>query len=171
MNIEEKEKIFEEAFRENRDRIYRLCYTSLNNKEEADDLFQEVMINVWRGLDGFRKESQLSTWIYRITVNTALLFNKRFRTKANRFIIFDPDKMDKTHPYTDPFQNSIDEDLQLLNKAIAGLKKQDRLIIGLFLEGVSYEEISDIVGISANYVGVKINRIKAELAKRMEEMQ
>lgn len=66
-----------------------------------------------------------------------------------------------------PFEKNMDEDLKNLQEAIAKLKKQDRIIIGLFLEDTSYEEISEIVGISPNYVGVKINRIKTTLAKTM----
>ncbi|MGA7837519.1 MAG: sigma-70 family RNA polymerase sigma factor [Ignavibacteriaceae bacterium] len=69
----DKEKLFTEVFKENRDKIYRLCYTSINNKDDVEDLFQEVMLNVWRSLENFRHESKFSTWIYRITVNTALL--------------------------------------------------------------------------------------------------
>ena len=165
----EKEKIFTEVFEDNRDRIYRLCYTSINNKSDVEDLFQEVMINVWRSLDDFRHESKISTWIYRITVNTALLYNKRFKTRSSRFINFGPVELDEGHSSEEPFQMSKDEDLKRLHEAISKLNKQDRIIIGLYLEDMSYEEIAEIVGISVNYVGVKINRIKTVLAGKMEE--
>lgn len=171
MTSSEKEKMFTGVFKENKDRIFRLCYTSLNNKDEVDDLFQEVMINVWRSLESFRNESKISTWIYRITVNTALLFNKRFKTKLNRFANLEPNELDEYHHYEDSFQKNLDEELKSLHNAIAKLNKQDRLIIGLFLEDMSYEEISEIVGISTNYVGVKINRIKTVLAKTMEGLK
>lgn len=167
----EKEKLFTEVFKENKDIIFRLCYTSLNNKDDVDDLFQEVMLNVWRNLESFRQEAKISTWLYRITVNTALLYNKRFKTKSNRFMNTEPVVIDENHPSDDPFQNNNDEELKILHKAIAQLKKQDRIIIGLFLEDMSYEDISEIVGISVNYVGVKINRIKTLLAKSMEEIK
>ncbi len=170
MSSEEKEKLFNEVFKENKDRIFRLCYTSLNNKDEVDDLFQEVMANVWRSLDGFRNESKISTWIYRITVNSALLFNKRYKTKSGRFQNLEPHELEEMHAGS-PFEKSLDDDLKNLHKAIAELGKQDRIIIGLFLEGTSYEEISEIVGISQNYVGVKINRIKTALAKTMGGME
>ena len=166
MSSEEKEKLFTEVFKENKDRIFRLCYTSLNNKDEVDDLFQEVMTNVWRSLDSFKNNSKISTWIYRITVNSALLFNKRFKTKSGRFQNLDHQELDEMHG-SSPFEKNMDEDLKNLQEAIAKLNKQDRIIIGLFLEDTSYEEISEIVGISPNYVGVKINRIKTALAKTM----
>jgi len=171
MIASEKEKKFSIVFKENKDRIFRLCYASLNNKDEVDDLFQEVMINIWRSLESFRNESKISTWIYRITVNTALLFNKRFKAKSSRFMNFEPNVLDENHPHEDSFIKTFDEDLKNLHKAISQLKKQDRLIIGLFLEDMSYEEISEIVGINTNYVGVKINRIKSVLAKTMEGMK
>ena len=168
MTSNEKEKLFTGIFKENRDRIFRLCYTSLTNKDDTEDLFQEVMLNVWRNLESFRGESKIRTWIYRITINTALLFNKRFSKKTNRFLNFEPSEMENNHAHSDSFKESLSEDLKLLHKAIESLNKQDRLIIGLYLEEISYEEISDIVGISVNYVGVKINRIKAALSKLME---
>ena len=171
MTTTEKDKLFTEVFNGNKNMIFRLCYTSLNNKDDVDDLFQEVMMNVWRSLDNFRNDSKISTWIYRITVNTSLLYNKRFKTKTTRFMNFEPGEMDERHSYEDDFQNSQDEELKHLHTAISKLKKQDRIIIGLFLEDMSYEEISEIVGISVNYVGVKINRIKSVLAKTMEEIK
>jgi len=167
----DKDKIFTEVFKENRDKIYRLCYTSINNKDDVEDLFQEVMLNVWRSLENFRHESKFSTWIYRITVNTALLYNKKFQTKSNRFINFGPAELDENHSSENPFQMSEDEDLKKLHEAISQLNKQNRIIIGLYLEDMSYEEIAEIVGISMNYVGVKINRIKTVLAGKMEVMK
>ncbi len=167
----EKENNFIEVFRENKDIIFRLCYVSLNNKDDVDDLFQEVMINVWRNLDNFRRESKIKTWLYRITVNTALLYNKKFSTKSKRFKNIDPMMLGEEHYYEEPFTQNLDQDLKNMHRAISMLQKQDRIIIGLFLEGVSYKEISDIVGISINYVGVRINRIKAALAKTMEGLK
>ena len=170
MIISEKEKLFTGIFKENKDIIFRLCYTSLNNKDDVDDLFQEVMMNVWRSLENFRQEAKISTWLFRITVNTALLYNKRFKAKSNRIKNVEPYELDVNHHNEDPFQNSNNEDIKILNKAISLLNKQDRIIIGLHLEDMSYEEISEIVGISINYVGVKLNRIKSILAKTMEEL-
>ena len=170
MTVSEKEKLFNGIFKENKDMVFRLCYTSLKNKDDVDDLFQEVMINVWRSLESFRQEAKISTWLYRIAVNTALLYNKRFKRKSGRIKNVQPLELDENHFSADPFQNNNDEDLKILNKAISRLEKQDRIIIGLYLEDVSYEEISEIVGISVNYVGVKINRIKQALAKSMEEL-
>ncbi len=81
MKKSDKEELFIQMFNENREKTYRLCYAYLYDKTEIDDLFQEIMINVWNSLGQFRFESKISTWVYRIAVNTALLFNKKTSQK------------------------------------------------------------------------------------------
>ena len=83
--INNKENLFIDILNENKDRIYRLCMGYLIDKQEVDDLFQDVMINIWRGLDSFRGEAQISTWIYRIAVNTSLIYNKKAIVKILLF--------------------------------------------------------------------------------------
>ena len=164
MNSAEKEALFFKIFRDNKDRLYRLCLGYLKNADEVQDLFQEVMLNIWRGLEGFRAESKVSTWVYRIAVNTSLLYLK----KVNRIKKMTEDiemEMIVDETSVEPeMKNKVDQ----LRLCIASLKKQERLIITLLLEGMSYEEISEITGITVNYVGVKINRIKKELEKKMK---
>ena len=158
VNNSDKEALFIRILNENKNRVYRLC---LMDKEEVDDLFQDVMVNIWRGLDLFRGEAKVSTWVYRIAVNTSLIYNKKTSKKKQMISHHDMDEL------IDNSSESIENkmNLTLLHKSISGLKKQDRLIITLLLEGMSYQEISDITGISVNYVGVKINRIKQQLEK------
>jgi len=171
MNSKEKEKLFEQLFNENREKIHRLCYAYLIDKSEVEDLFQEVMINVWNSLDKFRGEAKISTWIYRIAINTAFLFNKK-RKKTNEIFIRN---ITETHTgkleSTDP---ANEENTILINKlhlCINTLEKQDRIIISLVLEGLKYNEIADITGLKTNHIGVKINRIKPILYTLMKEVQ
>jgi RNA polymerase sigma-70 factor (ECF subfamily) len=163
MKTSEKEKLFLQLLQENKDKIYRLCYGYLINKSEADDLFQEVMVNIWKNIESFRGQSQISTWVFRITVNSALMYNKKL-TKQNIFGNLEMDTL-TAQPH---IEEDIDEKLAALHRCIAVLKKQDRLIISLLLEGLSYNEIAEITGITLNYVGVKINRIKQTLEKLMK---
>lgn len=160
-----KEKLFADILNESKDRIYRLCLGYLRDKREVDDLFQDVMVNIWRGLDSFRGDAKISTWVYRIAVNTSLIYNKRAGRKQNIMSRLDMDEI------IDQGSDNKDLliDLKILRERIALLKKQDRLIITLMLEGLSYQEISEVVGISINYVGVKINRIKQQLEKMINE--
>lgn len=159
-----KEKLFISILNENKDRIYRLCLGYLIDKQDVDDLFQDVMINIWRGLDSFRGEAKASTWVYRIAVNTSLIYNKKIKRKQQLIGYEEMDEIiDQTGENAETRMN-----LASLRKSISGLKRQDRLIITLLLEGMSYQEIADITGISINYVGVKINRIKKQLEKMLD---
>ncbi|MEJ2542846.1 MAG: sigma-70 family RNA polymerase sigma factor [Calditrichaceae bacterium] len=157
----DKEELFIRILKENKDRVYRLCLGYLIDKQDVDDLFQDVMVNIWRGLDSFRGEAKASTWVYRIAVNTSLIYNKKIKRKQQ---LIGHEEMDNLVDQTsDNAENNMN--VASLRKSISGLKKPDRLIITLLLEGMSYQEIADITGISINYVGVKINRIKKQLEK------
>jgi RNA polymerase sigma-70 factor (ECF subfamily) len=162
MTRAERERLFQELFAENRARIQRLCYGYLGPCGEVEDLFQDVMINVWNSLPNFRGESRASTWLYRVAVNTALLYRRKRRTTEPLPELRDPSRGAQ--------QNLEDEErLQALRAAIATLPDQDRLIITLLLEGVSYKEISEITGLTVNHVGVKISRIKQTLEDMLTE--
>ena len=159
----EREKIFTDLFQRHRAPIQRLCYAYLNSADEVDDLFQEIMSNVWNALPGFRGDSQPGTWLYRIAVNTAL-FYRRSRKRAEPL----PEIVDQS---AGAHQNLEDEErLAALHRAIAALPDQERLIISLLLEGLSYREISEVTGLTVNYVGVKISRIKQAIEQRMMEV-
>jgi|SRR6056297_3349457 len=164
MNVNQKEQRFKELLSENQAMIYRLCYAYLYHKDEVDDLFQEVMLNIWSSLEKFRGDAKISTWIYRIAINTALIYNKK---KKKDTLFFKDIAYETYDKHQDDYGEVMEkeENLLALRKAIAKLKKQDRIIITLLLEGLKYEEIAEIIGISLNHTGVKINRVKAKLFK------
>ncbi|MDX1828663.1 MAG: sigma-70 family RNA polymerase sigma factor [Lutibacter sp.] len=161
--MNKKERKFKDVYQQSKDKIYRLCLGFSGNKTDADDLFQEVYIKVWNNLHSFRNESNINTWIYRIASNTAILFIKN--KKINN------EKISQLQPENLRFENNedkiLDEEIMKLYQAIASLKEKDRIIISLLLEKSSYSEISKIVGISISNVGVRINRIKKTLTKKM----
>lgn len=163
MNAQEKEKYFSEIYLNNRDKILRLCYAFIPNNDDSEDLFHEIMIKVWNNLDQFQNKSNITTWIYRISVNTALFYKqKRFK-----YVHTDIENINIQLAVDDNIgqKNEIERDIENLYKAISLLEKHDRLIVSMQLEGISYDDISDTMGISVNYVGVKIIRIKAQLLK------
>ena len=163
MSHSERERLFLELFHQHRARIQRLCYGYLNSAAEAEDLFQEVMTNVWNSLPGFRGDSQPGTWLYRIAVNTALIHRRKRRPTE--------ELSDLPDAACSPQQTlEQQERLAALYSAIATLPDQDRLIVTLLLEGLSYREIAEVTGITVNYVGVKINRIKQAIEHRMTEV-
>jgi RNA polymerase sigma-70 factor (ECF subfamily) len=164
MKHAEKERLFVGLFEENKARVLRLCYGYLNSEQEAEDLFQEVMTNVWNSLDGFRREAKITTWLFRITVNTALMYRRKLR-RGQALVTSGVVPDTAAAPAPAPEE---EERLRALRSSIAALPAPDRLIVTLLLEGLSYKEIADVTGITVNYVGVKISRIKEALEKLMK---
>lgn len=163
MTIGERERLFLEVFHGRRASLQRLCYGFLGSPFEVEDLFQEIMTNVWNSLPSFRGESALQTWVYRIAVNTALVYRKKLR-RAEEL----PEMADSSEGAHQNLER--EERLRALRRAIATLPEQDRLIITLLLEGLSYKEIAEITGLTVNHVGVKISRIKQTLEQLMTEV-
>ncbi|MCA9732704.1 MAG: RNA polymerase sigma factor [Deferribacteres bacterium] len=168
MEKRNKEHLFENLFQENKDKIYRLCCGYFSDDNDVDDLFQEIMLNIWKNLDSFRAEAKISTWIYRIAVNTALLFSKRQQRNRNLFLRIEPEIFipQTKGEVPDPHQQL---ELENLQRCITSLAKQDRLLVSMLLDGLSYKEMAEILGMSVSHVGVKINRIKHSLAELMKE--
>jgi RNA polymerase sigma factor (sigma-70 family) len=146
------------------DKILRLCFAYLDNRSFIDDIFQDVMLAVWSGLDHFRHEASYGTWIYRITVNTIFLFN---RSERKRKLVLEHENF--TWPTIHEFEVRIqeEENLKKLYQAISGLADFDRILIALYLEKLSYEEIGSILGISTNLVGVRLNRIREKIRNQI----
>jgi len=165
MNHAERERLFLDLFQENKSRIHRLCFAYLNSPADIDDLFQDIMTNLWNALPSFRGDSHPNTWLYRIAVNTALLYRRRQRPSAPLPEIEPVDLSPSTHQHMEE-----SERLAALRRAIAQLPDQDRLIITLLLESLSYKEIAEVTGLTVNHVGVKISRIKHAIEQRMTEV-
>lgn len=138
-------------------KVHRLCLGYTGDSMQADDLLQEVFIKVWENLEKFRGESQVSTWIYRITVNTCLLYlrNTKKTTKVD---------IEKSALKISEDTNEKENQIELLYKCISELPEADRLIITLLLEEVPYAEIASITDISEGNLRVKIHRIKQQLS-------
>ena len=163
MNHAERERLFLELFQRHKAPVQRLCFAYLNSAAEVEDLFQEIMSNVWNALPAFRGESQPGTWLYRIAVNTALLYRRKWKRGEELSELADPS--------VGAQQDLEDrERLAALRSTIAELPDQDRLVITLLLEGLSYREIAEITGLTVNYVGVKLSRIKHTIEQRMTEV-
>lgn len=151
----DKEKEFAQIVREHKRRIYTVCYMFSKDVDEVADLFQEILINMWKGFSSFRGESSISTWIWRISLNTCInTSKKRSRLETIPLNI-------SINPYED-----VDEDalqVRQLYDRINRLGLIDRSIILMWLENLSYEEIGAILGISVKNVSVKLVRIREKL--------
>jgi RNA polymerase sigma factor (sigma-70 family) len=159
--LEEKQlKIqFAGIISQNQGILHKISSLYCNDPEEKKDLFQEILYQLWRSYPTFRNESKISTWIYRVALNTAITFLRKQKARPGQdsFTEKIPDIQD------DSEQELLDRQFKLLYTSIEKLDKIEKAIIMLYLEGASYEEIADIIGITSNHVGVKLNRIKAKL--------
>ena len=133
--------------------------------EDQEDLFQEIAVQVWRSVPKFRKDCAVTTWMYRIALNTAL----KWSSKERKHQVGREDLDHKAQVLIEQ-KNFADERLDWLYEQIARLDKIDKSLCLLLLDGFSYKEMSKIAGISESYVGVRINRIKKYLSKQSEKM-
>ncbi len=156
--MSQDQTLFRELFERNSRRIYHLCYGYTGDSDAANDLMQETFIKVWQNLNGFRNQAQLSTWIYRIAVNTCLSYlrseKRRTTDELNDHIIDN---------YTEE-PSEKQEQVARLYTCISQLEENERIIITMVLDEVPYAEIAEIAGISEGNLRVKIHRIKQKLA-------
>ena len=151
-------KDFERIVIENKRRIYTVCYMFSKDKDEVADLFQEVLINIWKGLKNFQGDRYLSTWIWRVSYNTCIDAMRRSNREVNK------EPLDVgVNLYDDEDADALQ--IKELHNRITQLGYVDRCLVLLWLENMSYDDIGSILGISANNVGVKLNRIKDKLKR------
>lgn len=157
MKISEKE--FVDLVSEHQKIIHKACNVYCHTTEDRQDLFQEIVLQLWRAYPRFRAEAKFSTWLYRITLNTAITQNR----KRKRSIV-----ADETTPLNlqaDESDHNVTENQQLLQTLISCLNKVEKSIIFLYLEDKSYEEIAGITGMTKSNVSVRLVRIKKKLEK------
>ena len=139
--------------------IYKVCYVYANDHDDLNDLFQEVVLNLWKSFPRYRGDSKLTTWVYRIAMNTCITFLRRSNTRPQTI----PITADVAGQFAD--EEGKTGQLQELYKLINQLGKLERALILLWLEERSYQEMADILGISKSNVAVKLNRVKEKLRK------
>ena len=158
--MEKPQAHFEKIYAENYSRVLRVCLGYVNGDEFlAKELTQEVFIKVWENLSSFRKEAGISTWIYRITVNTCLLYFRR-KKKENTTGITKSLEQEE-----DETQTSKENQLVKMYDCINKLSQESKAIILLELEGLPQKEIAEVMGVSHEAVRVRIHRIKNSLTK------
>ena len=154
----DKEHQFELLVRQHKRTINAVCYMFSRNKAEIDDLFQEILIRLWNGFDNYEGRSTAQTWIYRVALNTAINQDKKERRRIETVpLTVDIDPYEADDPRTQQIRELYDR--------ISRLDLIDRSLILLWLEGITYDEIGAIIGITPNNVGVRLARIKEKLVK------
>ncbi len=151
------EKEFIKAIQDNQQIIIKVSNLYMDNPADREDLFQEILFNAWKGNKNYKGDSKFSTWLYKVALNTSITFFKKGKRKSSVFL--------SEIPGMEPpdLTDHSDEQSVAMNKAINELSEIDKALVMLYLEEYNYQEIADIMGISANNVAVKMNRIKTKL--------
>ncbi len=160
------EKDFVDMINTHRGIIYKVCHMYVHDADDREDLFQEIVFQLWKSLPGFRGEAKPSTWMYRIALNTAISHFRNVTRKPGQLSL---SALEFQIPDINERQE-FDESVKLLYDAIQQLTRIEKAIIILYLEEKSYQEISEIMGITHSNVGVKINRIKTKLEKIIKKI-
>ena len=162
------EQQYKKIIEENQHRIRSVCRHYAGHSGDADDLYQEILINIWKGMESFRGDAQVSTWVYRVAVNTALTYvNKKH--KYQNFNLYWDDGKARDLVSEDP-EAKVEEEKkhELVQDLMNQLSVVDKIIISLMLEELTSKEIAEIVGITETNVRVKIHRIKEDLRDKVK---
>lgn len=169
MPTDKQEKIFKQWLDEYELLILKVVRTYADLPQDRDDLFQEISLQIWSSIPGFQGNAKETTWIYRVALNTALVWRRTEKRKRRKFraeflnireIFQAKDECDKAFQN----QNVLDQ----VYDSIRQLSKSESSIVLLYLDGLSYDEIADVLGISKSNVGVRLNRAKKKLAQLLK---
>ena len=157
-----KEIEFAELIRKHQGLLFKVTSIYTDKKTDREDLFQEVVYQLWKSFDSFRKESKITTWMYRVAMNTAISQLKKRKRQPDAVRI-----SDTILSYSENTNEEYEERLRSLYKHIERLNVLEKGLMLLLLEGKSYKEIAEITGLSDSNVGTRISRIKEKLKTNM----
>ncbi|MBW1657839.1 RNA polymerase sigma factor [Flavobacterium quisquiliarum] len=156
--MKEKEQEFLNRIESHKGILYKVSKMYMDNHDDQQDLFQEIVCQLWKSYDTFRNESQFSTWMYRVAINTAIVFLRKEKRKVDKYEIASENiKEDESDSHIKESQ------LDHFYKAVQKLEKIDKAIIFYQLEGFSHKEIGENLGISEGNARVKLNRAKEKI--------
>ena len=156
--MESKEKEFLARIEKHKGILHKVSKMYMDNRDDQDDLFQEIVCQLWKAYDTFKGESQFSTWMYRVAINTSIVFLKKEKRKIDKYQIASENiNEDDSDAYIKESQ------IEHFYKAVQKLDKIDKAIIFYQLEGFSHREIADNLGVSEGNARVKLNRAKEKL--------
>jgi RNA polymerase sigma-70 factor (ECF subfamily) len=170
MTGQEQETTFRRWLEQHLGLILKVVRGCAESPQDQDDLFQDVLLQLWSSIPAFRGESRETTWIYRVAFNTALAWRRserRRREGHETFLKYDVSPQTQTSHVESLSDGEI---VQQLYAAIRRLPKVDASLALMHLDGASYQEMADVLGISEDYVGVKLNRIRKQLAEQLKEV-
>lgn len=164
-----QEKIFAGWFDKYKNLIFKIVRTYADSPDDQDDLFQDILLQLWLSIPAFEGNAKETTWIYRVALNTALVFRRGETRKRKRHRIKFLEITQQPNikqDFSDPEQT--EQIIDRLYDAIRRLSKTDGSLVLMHLEGLSYEQIGEVLGITINNVGVRLNRAKKSLAQLLK---
>ena len=164
MTQKRTDKHFLELLHRHQSILHKICFAYCKSTTDREDLQQEIVLQLWKSYPSFQGKSRFSTWMYRVALNTAIN-----RTSKTGFL---SDSSSPPDPSYDPeVAYELSEEIRILHRAIAQLRKVEKAIILLWLEELSYREIAETIGITEKNVSVKIVRAKSRLAEIIKKLQ
>lgn len=166
MTAEEQETHFHRWLRDHTGLMLKVVRACAETPHDQEDLFQDVLVNLWSSIPNFRGDSKETTWIYRVSINTALVWQRGERRRQHHHAIL-------LNEAAAPMPSSPDEKrvgnelIERMYAAIRQLPKVDASLALMHLDGLRYQEMSEVLGISENYIGVKLTRIRKQLAEQL----
>lgn len=159
----DKEKEFLALIEVHQGIIRKVAALYMSREDTRADLFQEILLAAWKGFSGFRGDAKFSTWLYRVALNTAVTWYR----KESR--VAPTDSIDKLQDQPGAPGSAEEDKMQAMQRAIAALSPIDKALVSLYLDEFDYREIGEIMGITANNVAVKMNRIKSKLKQTTQQ--
>ena len=163
MNKIPDKETFLHLIKENEKIIFKVCHSYCLNKNDREDLAQEIICQLWKSFQNYNPQFKFSTWMYRVALNVAISFYRKTRTAVSTVNL--PEHLIEAADEEDNI-SATEENIGLLQQFIYGFKELDRALIILYLEDKSYREIADIIGITETNVATRISRIKEKLKQK-----
>jgi RNA polymerase sigma-70 factor (ECF subfamily) len=164
-----EEHKFLELVNENRSRILRVCRVYSWNSADQDDLYQEILFQIWRALPGLKDIAYANTWLYRIAINTSISFTRKRASRTDRVVYVEHADLTRTIESRQTTEENADNRIANLYTAIFKLDSLEKALVTLFLEDFTYEQMAEVTGINASHVGVMLHRAKKKLSCLMKE--
>lgn len=160
----DKQEAFIAAIKANEGTIFKIAAVYTHSREDKNDLVQEIIYQLWKSFDSFQQKASVNTWIYRVALNVAIHQLKVSQRNITTTLIGEP-----ALAYADNNDDGTEEKWQLFRQQISNLNLLDKAIVMLYLDGKSYAEIAEIIGLSASNVGTKLSRIREKIKTQLSK--
>jgi len=171
MSVQPGEEAFLKLVDDSRQRILRICRVYAWSAPDQEDLYQEILVQIWRGLPKLREPRYAKTWLYRVALNTAISFVRKGQNHRKTFSAH----QDQLRVWAEERQSQAaeagpDPQVERLYEALGRLNRVERALMTLYLDDLSYGEIAEVMGMNSNQVGVMLHRTKKKLSDLMQEV-